>query len=55
MGISTAGDPPSPLNQFVGVDAGQTFRATFDAASFPGADTNLVRDVVLVVEYSAQL
>jgi hypothetical protein len=46
---------PSPLNALVDEDVAQTFRLRIDKRRNPGVDFSKVNDVILGVEYSADI
>jgi hypothetical protein len=47
--------PPMPLNAFVGASVDQVFTVNIDKAHFPGVEFDEVRDLILGVEYRAQI
>jgi len=47
--------PPSPLNALVDLDADQTFTVTIDKVANPGVDFSKITDVILGLEYTANL
>ena len=47
--------PTSPLNVFAGVDPDQVFTLAINKPANPGADFRRVTDVVLAIEYEANL
>jgi hypothetical protein len=47
--------PPSPLNVFAGADPNQPWTFTLDKGANPGIDFSSITDVVLGIEYSADV
>ncbi|HEX7317647.1 MAG TPA: hypothetical protein VF297_27340 [Pyrinomonadaceae bacterium] len=55
LSVPGSNEPPSPLNVFGDKDAGQLFALTITKSENPGVDFSKASDVVLGVEYTADL
>lgn len=54
-GALASGQPPQPLNGLVGLPATQTFTISFDKALLGNVSLDKVKDIVLGIEYSANV